>query len=342
LAASEAVASGMGKSAILSGLLHLAVLLLAVFGLPWLHNTNEVIEATPVTTISAAQFAQRQSKKPPAQKKQEEPKQQEIPPAPAAPDVAQPEPDPEEPAPPEPAPAVEPAPQPPPEPPQQAELPPEPPRPPEPAVQPEPPQPEPQVIAPEPPPQPKPEPVPAQEPQVAEAQPKPVPPKKPQPPKKKEEPKKKEQPKQEQVAADDTSFLKDIEKKLKKNQKKSQPQPQQQAALPPSDYDGPPLTQGEKDLIKQQIEDHTSIDPGMQGLDGFIVEVKVIMNPDGSVQSAKVDYSKSNPHPNWHIFAEACARAVNKSSPLRMPPEKPYEAWKQMTLVFHGKEMAHL
>jgi hypothetical protein len=331
----------MGKGAVLSGLLHLAVVLLAVFGLPWLYNTNEVIEATPVTTISAAQFAQLQSKKPPAQKKQEELKEQEIPPAPPAPDVAKPEPEPEEPAPPEPAPAVEPAPPPPPEPPQQQaeQLP----QPPPPAVQPEPPQPEQQVIAPEPPPQPKPEPVPAPEPQVAEAQPKPVPPKKPPPPKKKEEPKKKEQPKQEQVAADDTSFLKDIEKKLKKNQKKSQPQPQpQQAALPPDNYDGPPLSEGEKDLIKQQIEDHTSVDPGMQGLEGFIVEVKVIMNPDGSVQSAKIDYSKSNPHPNWRIFAEACERAVGKSSPLRMPPEKPYAAWKEMTLVFHGKEMARL
>ena len=67
-----------------------------------------------------------------------------------------------------------------------------------------------------------------------------------------------------------------------------------------------------------------------------------VMNPDGSVQSAKVDFGKANSHPNWRIFAEACERAVKKSSPLRMPPEKPYEAWKEMTLVFHGKEMAHL
>jgi outer membrane biosynthesis protein TonB len=335
----------MGKGAILSGLLHLAVVLLAIFGLPWLYNTDEVLQATPVTVISEAQFAALNKEKPPAQqKKQEVPKEQEIPPAPPAPDVAQPQPEPEEPAPPEPAPAAEPVlqPQPPPEPPQQAEQ-----R--QPAVQPEPPPEPPQeVVTPEPQPQPKPEPVPPPEVQVAEAQPKPVPPKKPNPPKKKDEPKKKEdtkqkeKPKDEQVASDDTSFLKDIEKKLRKNQKtQQQPQPQQ-AALPQDNYDGPPLSEGEKDLIRKQITDHTSIDPGMQGLEGFVVEIKVVMNPDGSVQSAVIDSSKSSPHPNWHIFAEACQRGVKKASPLRMPPEKPYAAWQQMTLVFHGKEMAHL
>jgi len=61
--------------------------------------------------------------------------------------------------------------------------------------------------------------------------------------------------------SDDASFLKDIEKKLKKNQKKSEATPQQQAALPQDNYDGPPLSEGEKDLIKQQIEENSSVDP---------------------------------------------------------------------------------
>jgi hypothetical protein len=329
----------MGKGAIFSGLLHLAVVLLAIFGLPWLYDTNEELQVAPVTVISEAQFAELKNQKPPAQqRKQEQPKDKEIPPAPPAPEVAQPQPEPEEPAPPEPARAAEPAPQPqpPPEPQQQAEEPP-------PVVQPEPPpEPQQQAVAPEPPPQPKPEPVPPPEPQVAEAQTKPVPPKKPAPPKKKDDAKLKEKPKDEQVASDDASFLKDIEKKLKKNQKKSESTPQQQAALPQDNYDGPPLSEGEKDLIKQQIEENSLVDPGMPGIEGFIVEVKVVLNPDGTVQTAKADFSKSNGHPNWGIFARTCERSVYKSSPLRMPADKPYAAWKEMTLVFHGKEMAHL
>ncbi len=323
----------MGKGAVLSGLLHLAVVLLAVFGLPWLYNTNEVLQATPVSVISEAQFAELKNQKPPAQqKKQDQPKNQEIPPAPKAPDVAQPEPEAAEPTPPEPAPQ----PQPPPEPPQQAEQQ-------QPAVQPEPPPELQQVVTPEPPPQPKPEPIPPPEPQVAEAQPKPVPPKKPNPPKKKDEPKKKEdtkkdKPKDEQVASDDTSFLKDIEKKLKKNQKKFQPT-QQQAALPQDNYYGPPISEGEKDIIRQQIKQNWIIDIGMQGLEDMTVNVNVRMNPDGSVQSATIDQSSSNGHPNWPIYAESCQRAVLKSSPLRMPPDKPYEAWATMTLVFNARDM---
>jgi len=310
----------MGKGAILSGLLHLAVVLLAVFGLPWLYDTNEVLQATPVSVISEAQFADLKNQKPPAQqkKKQEQPKEQEIPPAPPAPDVAPPEPEPEELAPPEPAPPEPVAePEPPPEPPQQ------------------------QVVAPEPQPEPKPQPVPPPEPQVAEAQPKPVPPKKPDPPKKKEDPKKKKEkdkPKQEQVATDDTSFLKDIEKKLKKNQKKSQPT-QQQAALPQDNYDGPPLSEGEKDMIREQVRANWFTDYGMQGLEDMIVVLNVQMNPDGSVVSADIDRSSSNGYPTWPIFAESCQRAVLKSSPLRMPPEKPYAAWRVMKLRFSARDL---
>jgi outer membrane biosynthesis protein TonB len=329
----------MGKGAILSGLLHLAVVLLAVFGLPWLYDTNEVLQATPVSVISEAQFAELKNQKPPAQqKKPDQPKDKEIPPAPKAPDVAQPEPEPEPPPEPEPQQAAEPPPQPqpPPEPPQQAEQQ-------QPAVQPEPPpEPPPQVVTPEPPPQPKPEPVQPPEPQVAEAQPKPVPPKKPTPPKKKDEPKKKEDTKQkepkEEVALDD--FLKNVEKKLKKNQKKSQPQPQQQqAALPQDNYDGPPLSEGEKDMIREQVRANWITDGGMQGIEDMIVVLNVQMNPDGSVVSADIDRSSSNGYPTWPIFADSCRRAVLKSSPLRMPPEKPYAAWRFMKLRFSAREL---
>jgi outer membrane biosynthesis protein TonB len=103
----------MGKGAVLSGLLHLAVVLLAVFGLPWLYDTNEVLQATPISVISEAQFAELKNQRPPAQqKKPDQPKDKEIPPAPKAPEVAQPEPEPEPPPEPELQQAAEPPPQP--------------------------------------------------------------------------------------------------------------------------------------------------------------------------------------------------------------------------------------
>ena len=326
----------MGKGAVLSGLLHLTVVLLAVFGLPWLYDTNEVLQLTPVSVISEAQFAELKNQKPPAQqKKPDQPKDKEIPPAPKAPDVAQPEPEPEPPPEPEPQQAAEPPPQPQPapEPPPQAE-------PQQPAVQPEPP-PEPpqQVVTPEPPPQPKPEPVQPPEPQVAEAQPKPVPPKKPTPPKKKDEPKKKKDEPKERSLDDIIGGLVNKDKDKDRKKKPAQQQAEQQAALPQDSYDGPPVSEGEKDAIRQQIKGNWIIDIGMQGLEEMTVEVKVRMNPDGSVVSAKADPNSSNGHPNWPIYARSCENAVLKSSPLRMPPDKPYQAWATMTLVFNAREM---
>lgn len=347
----------MGRSAVFSGLLHVAVILLTVMGLPWLYSDEEILQATTVSTISEAQFAELQSKTPPAQKKKDQPKDETIPDAPDAPPVAEPEVEPEPEPEPEPVVEAEPAPEPaPPEPappapvvavPEPEPAPPEPdPTPPEPETQAETaPAPQDQVIAPpEPEPQPE-EPVVPPEQQLAEAQPKPVPPKKPKEPKKKET-KKEEKPKQEkpkdtQVAESSDSFLKDVSKKLKKSgkSKKTKSAPDQQAALPEADYDGPPLNEGEKDLIRQQIKSNWIIDLGMPGLEEMTVEVNVRMNPDGSVVSAKADRGSSNGHPNWNIYAESCVRAVLKSSPLRMPPEKPYEAWKTMTLVFNARDM---
>jgi TolA protein len=166
-----------------------------------------------------------------------------------------------------------------------------------------------------------------------------VPPKKPTPPKKKDEPKKKPEPK-ERSFDDIVNGLVDKDKNKDKKKKPAQQQQPQQAALSPQDqYDGPPVSEGEKDVIRQQIKQNWIIDIGMQGLEDMTVDVSVRMNPDGSVQSATIDQSSSNGNPNWPIYAESCRRAVLKSSPLRMPPDKPYQAWAEMTLVFNARQM---
>ena len=160
----------------------------------------------------------------------------------------------------------------------------------------------------------------------------------PTPPKKKDEPKKKPEPK-ERSLDDIIGGLVNKDKDRKKKPAQQQQQPTQQAALPQDSYDGPPVTEGEKDAIRQQIQGNWIIDIGMQGLEDMTVEVKVRMNPDGSVVSAKADPNSSNGHPNWSIFATSCENAVLKSSPLRMPPDKPYAAWSTMTLVFNASQM---
>jgi hypothetical protein len=93
------------------------------------------------------------------------------------------------------------------------------------------------------------------------------------------------------------------------------------------------------DLVRRQIEDHLLIDAGMAGLEYFVVKIDLIMNPDGSVQSATIGPSPDKGNPNWERFAQECLRSVFRSSPLKMPSDKPYELWQTMTLVFHGREM---
>lgn len=296
----------MGRSAIYSAGLHLAIVLVAVFGLPWLFDTNEVIEVTPVSIVSADQLndLMREAKerpKPPEVKPPEPPKPEEV---------KIPEP---------PAPAPEPEPEPIPEPEVAEEIP----------------VPEPVIAEPEPLPEPEPEPLPVEQPQkVAVA--KPTPPQKPIPPKK-DKKKPEETPKEE--GADSMSALLN---KLNKEQSATPPQPVQEADVDPEEYTGPPLSEGEKDLIRQQITDSWLVDIGMQGIEDMSVEIRVRMNPDGSVQSAVADGSGNNGHPNWPILAESAVRAVYKSSPIRMPPDKPYEAWATMTLHFDVREMLGL
>jgi hypothetical protein len=70
------------------------------------------------------------------------------------------------------------------------------------------------------------------------------------------------------------------------------------------------------------------------------ITISVEMNPDGTVQSAVIEPSKDSDNPDWRLFAESCRRAIFRSSPLRMPLDKPYAAWKHITFTFKAKEMS--
>lgn len=355
----------MGRGAALSGLLHLAVILLTVLGLPWLYSDEEILQATAVTTISEAQFAELQSKTPPAQKNQDQPKDETIPDAPDAPPVAEPEvvPEPE----PEPIAEAEPPPEPTlpelaPEPPAPVAVVPEPePAPPEP--EPTPPEPEPQpqaetapvpqeqVIA-EPQPEPQPEePVIPPEQQLAEAQPKPVPPKKPKEPKKKEPKKevtKKEKPEKRTIdqIAEDLKKGKKANKDKKQEKSQKQSQPQQEANIDPSASIR--LNSREQDEIINYIRSKcwSVVNDGAPGFDEFSVEIFVQVDPDGSVinreMSRSADRARMRSERGYRSFAEDTLRAFDKCQRIPIPDSlrdrEPYERWKNFRIVFHGQD----
>ncbi len=306
---------------IFSAILHLAVLLAIVFGLPQLFE-RKLPEETPLVVelvnLAPETRATQVNRTPPRPEKPKEVAQADEP-------KPQP-PKPEPPKPPPPAPPPEPAPKPPepkPEPPKPAPPKPEPPPPPPP-----PPPPEPKPA----PPEPKPEP------------PKPQPPK-PEPPK--PPPPKPEPPKQKQDDAAFDALLKNLAKRDPARTPPDQP-PKQVAAAPPQQASSQPvaplgakLTTSELDLVKQQIEACWNVPAGARDAKDLTPEFRVYMNQDGTIRSATQLNPERNSDPFFQAAADSALRALRnpRCQPLKLPPEK-YDQWQTFTITFDPKDVS--
>jgi len=78
-------------------------------------------------------------------------------------------------------------------------------------------------------------------------------------------------------------------------------------------------------------------EPGPRDL---IVEIRVTLNPDGSVFAMPeiLNTTRMASDPFFRAAAESAQRAVLKCSPLRMPSKK-YSVWKEVTLRFDPSQM---
>jgi len=104
---------------------------------------------------------------------------------------------------------------------------------------------------------------------------------------------------------------------------------------------GASLTISEIDLVRQQIARCWNLPAGAKDAHEMIVDLSVLMNPDGTVSSAKIENQAQMAFdPFFRAMAESALRAVLNPacSPLKLPPEK-YENWKEMSLQFNPKEM---
>ncbi len=218
-----------------------------------------------------------------------------------------------------------------PEPPQQqAKLEPEP-APPEPKPEPEPVQaePEPEPVAP-PAPEVKPE------PKKEVAEPPPVPKRRPivktEAPTKKDPPK----PKPDQL----TSILRNVEK-LKDHPR---PAPKDETAKGPEKGPVQPrvsvFEQNQMvQAIQQQLRACWRLDPGAREAEDLVVEIRVKLNPDGSVRQADVvDVVRMVQDAYFRSAAENAKRAIDVCSPFRLPIKK-YDVWRELTLRFNPREM---
>jgi outer membrane biosynthesis protein TonB len=284
----------MRKAVLLSGTLHLTVILILIVGLP---SFVSVPDVAPPIAVELAELEDLQRKPMPKAKPKPEPEKD-------------PEPKPE----PKPEPVQ-----------QEAKLP-------EPASAPTPePEPEPEeAVVPEPPkPEVKPEP---------EEKPMPVPPKPPRKPDLK-------------VAADDkhkrteptddplTSILRNVEKL--KQQQAARPAPSEE-----SETRAPQPRASQLEInalaraIQQQMSSCWRVEPGARDAEDMVVEVRVILNRDGSVrgQPQIIDSNRMASDPFYRSAAENARRAILSCQPFELPIKR-YEVWRDMTLKFDPRSM---
>jgi len=213
-----------------------------------------------------------------------------------------------------------------------------PPTPSQPVPQPQPPKPELRADAP-PLPMPKP-----QEPQAITPAKPPEPRPKPEPAKTPPKPEAKPDPKKADPAAFD-ALLKNLTRQAQVEDTPPQPQKMRMASVEPSSQPRAPLgaqlTASELDLIKRQIAECWNVPAGARDAQDLIIEVNVAVNPDGTVQTARiVDLGRYAADTFFRAAADSAVRAVRnpRCSPLRLPPEK-YDAWRNLDLFFNPKDL---
>ncbi|OYQ32627.1 hypothetical protein CHU95_17795 [Niveispirillum lacus] len=302
----------MRTTLILSGILHLAVIVLALIGLPHLVKKREVIQLqeVPVDVVEVG---------PMTIAKLAEPNPKPLPPPP--------KPTPPKPEPPPPPQQAREAPPPPPEvkvpePPKQvAEKPPEP-EPPKPEPKPEPPKKE----------EPKPEP-----PKKEEPKPKPPEPKKEEPKPKKEEPK----PKPPEKTLD--SVLKNVAKlKTDSPPSKEPPKPDAQPPQPLAARTGERLSISEEDALRRQIRNCWNVPVGAKGIENMQAEIRVLF--DASLRVTNVQYvsgtGNPNTDPHFRAFVESALRAplLPGCNTLNIPRDK-YGDKGSILMKFSPKDM---
>jgi hypothetical protein len=300
---------------IASGILHLGLVLLFLFGLPNFFR-HKLPDETPLVVqlvkIGPETRATKLTQTPPTPE--------------AKPEVAE-APPPPKPEPPKPEPKPEPKPTPPPSQVKPPEAQPAPPKPPPPQPKPEPPKPPPPIPQPKPPP-PQAKPVPT----VPLPTP---PPTKPTPPK----------PKPDQTQTFN-SLLKNLAKNEPTQDQPDQPrqnnQPRQQrASSQPIAPLGAQLTASELDLVKQQIEQCWNVPAGARDAQDLTPEFRVTMNPDATVRGATLINTERYGDPAFRAAADSARRALlnPECSPLKLPLDK-YNQWQTFTITFDPKDIA--
>lgn len=353
-------APSMRGGLIFSGVLHLSLLAVLIFGLPSFFKPEQMAAPISVEMVSLDELHEAQNAQPVEPAKEPEPEPAKAAAAPAASTPPPPAPQ-VKPTPPAPTPPQPPVTQPPVTQPEAAEPPPAPQvavKQPEPEAVPLPePTPEPEVA-----PEPEPEPLMAAEvPPVPRARPvretpkpaekvaekpavkpveKPAEKPKPTPEPAKPTPEKKPEPQQDRLA----SILKNVEK-LEPNRTKTPDQPKpaeaKAAAQPERASVSDRLKAAElARMIRGQMARCWRVDAGARDAEDTVIRVRVQLNPDGTVigRPQVVDGMRMASDGYYRSAAENAMRAILECQPFELP-QREYTLWRDLVLNFNPREM---
>ncbi len=102
------------------------------------------------------------------------------------------------------------------------------------------------------------------------------------------------------------------------------------------------LSASEMDMVREQISRCWNVPAGARDTPDLVIEIRVVVNPDGNVQQAAiVDGARAAADPFFRAAAESARRAFfnPECRPLRLPPGK-YEIWRDMVVDFSPKDLS--
>lgn len=161
--------------------------------------------------------------------------------------------------------------------------------------------------------------------------------------KKKEEEKKKQQKKDDEaleaMLANLTPDKPAPETDQKPEKKKVEAKPAEPSTGPQTELTSEvPLTASEEDGIRGQIEKVWNLGSlaGSPDLAGLVIEMRITLQPDGTVTRAEV--LNTSPSPFFGPASESAKRAIMIASPLKLPPGKTYDT---MRLRFYPDQVVY-
>jgi outer membrane biosynthesis protein TonB len=103
---------------------------------------------------------------------------------------------------------------------------------------------------------------------------------------------------------------------------------------------GSQITASEVDLVRQQIARCWNVPAGARDAKDLVVEVRVAVDPDGTVRQATIVDQGRLGDPFYRAAAESARRAFFNPlcRPLHLPPDK-YAIWKDLVVDFSPKDI---